>query len=69
MGLGMDLFGVIRESSESPEKSSQKRLKRAPLGSPEKGLGGALIWVLKGGLEGPLFLSPGVLGGPGIPYF
>ena len=44
---------------------------KAPLGGPKKGVWKGLYVgperVPKGGLEGPLFLTPGALGGPGIP--
>jgi len=60
---------AIKEPLRGPERAPWESLESPP-GSPQKevwrGLYVGLRRVPKGGLERPLFLTPGALGGPGI---
>ena len=63
---------AVKEPLGGPERAPWEGLESPP-GRPQKGVWRGLYVglgrVQKGGLEGPLFFTPGALGGPGIPYF
>ena len=61
---------AIKEPLRDPERAPWESLESLPGSPQEEGLKGPLLrpkkGTKKGGLERPLVLTPGALGGPGI---